>query len=123
MRRNAKRNRAPLRHAMFYGPPGTGKTMVAQRLARHCGLDFAIMSGGDVVSGTSGVALSHLAPVVVADVDVDVDIDIDIDVDIDVDVDVDVYWAGTPGCRCRIGDAQAVRVGQDDAERLAVIHR
>jgi hypothetical protein len=47
--RNAKRNRAPLRHAMFYGPPGTGKTMVAQRLARHCGLDFAIMSGGDVV--------------------------------------------------------------------------
>ena len=23
--------------------------MVAQRLARHCGLDFAIMSGGDVV--------------------------------------------------------------------------
>lgn len=47
--RNAKRNRAPLRHAMFYGPPGTGKTMVAQLLARHCGLDFAIMSGGDVV--------------------------------------------------------------------------
>jgi len=47
--RNAKRNRAPLRHVLFFGKPGTGKTMVAQRLARHCGLDYAIMSGGDVV--------------------------------------------------------------------------
>ena len=45
---NARANAAPLRHAMFYGPPGTGKTMVAMRLARHCGLDYAIMSGGDV---------------------------------------------------------------------------
>jgi ATPase family AAA domain-containing protein 3A/B len=46
--RNAKRNHAPLRHAMFYGPPGTGKTLVAQRMARSVGLDYAIMSGGDV---------------------------------------------------------------------------
>lgn len=46
--RNAHANRAPLRHAMFYGPPGTGKTMVAQRLARHSKLEYAIMSGGDV---------------------------------------------------------------------------
>lgn len=46
--RNAHVNHAPLRHAMFYGPPGTGKTMVAHRLARHCGLEYAIMSGGDV---------------------------------------------------------------------------
>jgi SpoVK/Ycf46/Vps4 family AAA+-type ATPase len=45
---NAKRNQAPLRHMMFHGPPGTGKTMAAQLLARHCGLDYAIMSGGDV---------------------------------------------------------------------------
>lgn len=47
--RNAKRNNAPLRHVLFYGPPGTGKTMAAMRLAKHCGLDYAIMSGGDVV--------------------------------------------------------------------------
>eukprot|EP00947_MAST-08B_sp_MAST-8B-sp1_P003712 g3712.t1 len=46
--RNARANRAPLRNALFFGPPGTGKTLVAQRLARACGLDFAIMSGGDV---------------------------------------------------------------------------
>ena len=33
---------------MFYGPPGTGKTLVAKQLARHSGLEYAIMSGGDV---------------------------------------------------------------------------
>jgi len=37
-----------LQHAMFYGPPGTGKTMVAQRFAEYSGLEYAIMSGGDV---------------------------------------------------------------------------
>jgi len=47
--RNARRNRAPLRHFLFYGPPGTGKTLVARRLANVCGLDYAIMSGGDVI--------------------------------------------------------------------------
>lgn len=30
------------------GPPGTGKTMVAKRMARTSGMDYAIMSGGDV---------------------------------------------------------------------------
>jgi ATPase family AAA domain-containing protein 3A/B len=35
-------------HVMFYGPPGTGKTMVAQRFAEYSGLEYAIMSGGDV---------------------------------------------------------------------------
>jgi len=46
--RNAQKNRAPYRHLLFYGPAGTGKSMVAKRLALHSGMDWAIMSGGDV---------------------------------------------------------------------------
>lgn len=48
--RAAQARRAPLRHALLFGPPGTGKTLVAQALARRCGLDYAIMSGGDVAA-------------------------------------------------------------------------
>lgn len=40
---------APFRHMLLYGPPGTGKTMVATRLAKGCGMDYALMSGGDVL--------------------------------------------------------------------------
>ena len=46
--KNAQRNHAPYRHLLFYGPAGTGKSMVAKRLALHSGMDWAIMSGGDV---------------------------------------------------------------------------
>jgi len=45
---NAKKNGTPYRHLMLYGPPGTGKTLFARTLSRHSGLDYAIMSGGDV---------------------------------------------------------------------------
>ena len=38
----------PLRNVLFFGAPGTGKTLVAERLARTVGLDYALMSGGDV---------------------------------------------------------------------------
>eukprot|EP00210_Caulerpa_lentillifera_P004067 g3880.t1 len=51
---NTKRHGAPFRHMLFYGPPGTGKTMVARRLARTSGLDYAIMSGGDVAPLAGG---------------------------------------------------------------------
>ena len=44
-----KQNDLPYRHILFHGMPGTGKTMVAERLAKHCGMDYAIMSGGDVI--------------------------------------------------------------------------
>ena len=43
-----KQRGAPFRHMLFYGPPGTGKTMTAKVLARQSGLDYAIMSGGDI---------------------------------------------------------------------------
>lgn len=46
--RNALVHGAPYRHLLLYGPPGTGKTMVAKRLARCSGMDYAILSGGDV---------------------------------------------------------------------------
>jgi hypothetical protein len=52
---------APLRHVLLYGPPGTGKTMVARRIATLSGLDYAIMSGGDLGPlGQSAVSELHL---------------------------------------------------------------
>ena len=57
---NAHALGAPLRHALFYGPPGTGKSLVATRLARLCGLHYAIMSGGDVAPlGAAAVTELH----------------------------------------------------------------
>lgn len=44
--RNTKNNNATFRNALFYGPPGTGKTMVAKRLARSAGLDYAVRVWG-----------------------------------------------------------------------------
>lgn len=32
----------------MHGPPGTGKTLFAKKLAQHSGLDYAILTGGDV---------------------------------------------------------------------------
>jgi len=56
----ARERGAPFRHLLFYGSPGTGKTMAAERLARSSGLDYAIMSGGDVVPlGKQAVSELH----------------------------------------------------------------
>jgi ATPase family AAA domain-containing protein 3A/B len=33
---------------IFAGPPGTGKTMFARGLAQHSGLDYAVLTGGDI---------------------------------------------------------------------------
>lgn len=46
--RNTKKNRGFYRNILFYGPPGTGKTLFAKKLAQHSGMDYAILSGGDV---------------------------------------------------------------------------
>jgi len=44
----ARRHNAPHRHILLYGPPGTGKTMVARKFSECVGMDYALMSGGDV---------------------------------------------------------------------------
>ncbi|KAG7343297.1 ATPase AAA [Nitzschia inconspicua] len=45
---NTKKNNAPFRHLLLHGAPGTGKTMFARGLAHHSGLDYAILTGGDI---------------------------------------------------------------------------
>ena len=46
--RNSRRVGAPYRHVLLHGPPGNGKTLIARHLAACSGMDYAIMSGGDV---------------------------------------------------------------------------
>nr|GEU39394.1 ATPase family AAA domain-containing protein 3-like [Tanacetum cinerariifolium] len=48
------------RNMLFYGPPGTGKTMAARELAKKSGLDYALMTGGDVAPlGSQAVTKIH----------------------------------------------------------------
>ncbi|KAL4199223.1 hypothetical protein AMTRI_Chr03g143850 [Amborella trichopoda] len=57
---NTKSHEAPFRNMLFYGPPGTGKTMVAREIARKSGLDYAMMTGGDVLPlGSQAVTKIH----------------------------------------------------------------
>lgn len=58
--RHTKKNKGYYRNLLMYGPPGTGKTMFAKSLARHSGMDYAIMTGGDVAPmGKEGVSAMH----------------------------------------------------------------
>jgi len=45
---SAQENGTPFRHLLLHGPPGTGKTLFARTLARQSGLEYAVMSGGDL---------------------------------------------------------------------------
>lgn len=57
---NTRSNSGLYRNLLLYGPPGTGKTMFAKSLAYHSGLDYAIMTGGDVAPmGREGVTAMH----------------------------------------------------------------
>ncbi|XP_078428538.1 uncharacterized protein LOC144700856 [Wolffia australiana] len=57
---NTKSHEAPFRNMLFHGPPGTGKTMVAREIAKKSGLDYAMMTGGDVVPlGSQAVTKIH----------------------------------------------------------------
>ncbi|KAL3994766.1 ATPase family AAA domain-containing protein 3 [Acanthocheilonema viteae] len=58
--KNTKQNHGLFRNILFYGPPGTGKTLFAKSLAHHSGLDYAVMTGGDVAPlGYDGVSAMH----------------------------------------------------------------
>lgn len=49
-----------LRHLLLHGPPGTGKTLFARNLAQNSGLEYAILTGGDVAPiGKDGVTEIH----------------------------------------------------------------
>ncbi|KAH7440894.1 hypothetical protein KP509_03G015300 [Ceratopteris richardii] len=57
---NTKLHEAPFRNMLFYGPPGTGKTMAAKELAKKSGLEYALMTGGDVAPlGSQAVTKIH----------------------------------------------------------------
>jgi ATPase family AAA domain-containing protein 3A/B len=57
---NTKKNKAPFRHVLLHGPPGTGKTLFAKGLAKESGLDYAILTGGDVAPlGAEAVSEIH----------------------------------------------------------------
>uniref|UniRef100_H2Z981 AAA+ ATPase domain-containing protein n=1 Tax=Ciona savignyi TaxID=51511 RepID=H2Z981_CIOSA len=58
--RNTKKNKGVYRNILLHGPPGTGKTLFSKKLAMHSGMDFAIMTGGDVAPmGREGVTATH----------------------------------------------------------------
>eukprot|EP00118_Oscarella_pearsei_P009601 m.55954 g.55954 ORF g.55954 m.55954 type:complete len:487 (+) comp34526_c0_seq2:290-1750(+) len=58
--RNSKKKDGLLRNILLYGPPGTGKTLFAKSLANHSGMEYAIMTGGDVAPlGQDGVTAIH----------------------------------------------------------------
>ncbi|GAB6032217.1 ATPase, AAA [Chamberlinius hualienensis] len=46
--KNTRKNKGMYDNILLYGPPGTGKTLFAKKLAHSCGMDYAIMTGGDV---------------------------------------------------------------------------
>ncbi|XP_038216977.1 ATPase family AAA domain-containing protein 3A homolog [Zerene cesonia] len=58
--KNTRLNKGFYRNLLMYGPPGTGKTLFSKKLAKHSGMEYAIMTGGDVAPmGKEAVAAIH----------------------------------------------------------------
>lgn len=58
--KNTKYNKGMYRNILLHGPPGTGKTLFAKKLAMHSGMDYAIMTGGDIaLLGKESVGAIH----------------------------------------------------------------
>ncbi|XP_063603284.1 ATPase family AAA domain-containing protein 3-B-like isoform X1 [Penaeus indicus] len=58
--KNTKFNKGMYRNILLHGPPGTGKTLFAKKLAMHSGMDYAIMTGGDIaLLGRESVGAIH----------------------------------------------------------------
>lgn len=49
-----KNDGIPFRNLLLYGEPGTGKTMIAKLIARHCGMNYVIISGADFIQFEEG---------------------------------------------------------------------
>ncbi len=45
---NIQKNDGYFSNLLLYGPPGTGKTMVSKLLAKEAGMNYVMMSGGDM---------------------------------------------------------------------------
>lgn len=58
--KNTVKNGAYFQNILLYGPPGTGKTMVSQRIARSCGLDYIYFAASSLLQLSEEEALKKI---------------------------------------------------------------
>ena len=52
--RNTKKNNGYFTHSLLYGPPGTGKTLLARTVAKNADMDYAVLSGANILQYKKG---------------------------------------------------------------------